>query len=491
MTSKVTSATVSEVKFASVTENINSLTLDDIKKGFAGCSGEGIPMTSANFNAVLNWITENIGLEADMVVETIKGKKYLITKAKDGSTAKIEIVKLIEKLRDSGVVTTDDFGNGFKFNEDTNKYDVALGKSLTFNKNGDIDIKSNPSGGVVINKDGLAELSLSKDNGNLLEMRKDGLFYGEIAPPNVANLYVDAVNGIDQDPVVVTNAGTRENPLRTIKYAFSLIPEGKVHTIYLREEQTHRIDAATPITASSLSASVRFYGDKLDAKYAGTPDNNIIVAKEFESENNLLPTVLFTGRREQEYNVTDMYRKFPNLNGIYLSPRSSLTFFGLNIHFDLGQDFVFEQINRGSSPSYSFVYPQFITAGDQSSLYFSRVALKVVGTPRVSGNKAGFEVQDLKQQDSQGLWRAAAVYGSNFKFEVRLQRDLDSFPMYLFGVTGWLSPYGSNVSISHVGASENMQREIAKRIYNPTLDPVGDTKLVLAPITNIPGKYFP
>lgn len=91
MTSKVTSALVNEVKFASETDNINTLALSDIKEGFAGCDGKGIPMTSANFNAVLNWITENIGLKENMVIETIDGKRYLVTKAKDGSMSKIAL----------------------------------------------------------------------------------------------------------------------------------------------------------------------------------------------------------------------------------------------------------------------------------------------------------------------------------------------------------------------------------------------------------------
>lgn len=108
MTSKVTSATVNEVKFASKTENIKDLTLSDIKAGFAGCNGQGIPMTSANFNAVLNWITENIGVQEDIVVETIGEAKYLIVKAKDGSAAKIKLSTLIENLRDSGAITADD-----------------------------------------------------------------------------------------------------------------------------------------------------------------------------------------------------------------------------------------------------------------------------------------------------------------------------------------------------------------------------------------------
>lgn len=108
MTSKVTSATVNEVKFASGTENINALTLSDIKAGFSGCDGKGIQMTSANFNAVLNWITENIGVQEDIVVEIIGETQYLVVKAKDGSTAKIKLSTLIEHLRESGAITADD-----------------------------------------------------------------------------------------------------------------------------------------------------------------------------------------------------------------------------------------------------------------------------------------------------------------------------------------------------------------------------------------------
>lgn len=108
MTDKVTSATVSEVKFASETGNINQLTLSDIKTGFAGCDGNGVAMTSANFNAVLNWITENIGVQDEMAVETINGADYLSVKGKDGSKAQIKLATLIEKLRGSGVITKDD-----------------------------------------------------------------------------------------------------------------------------------------------------------------------------------------------------------------------------------------------------------------------------------------------------------------------------------------------------------------------------------------------
>lgn len=107
MTSNVTSATVNDVKFASGTENINPLTMSDIKAGFSGCDGKGIQMTSANFNAVLNWLTENIGV-GDFSVEEIEGEKYLTIKGKDGSIAKIKLAAIAESLRSSGVITQED-----------------------------------------------------------------------------------------------------------------------------------------------------------------------------------------------------------------------------------------------------------------------------------------------------------------------------------------------------------------------------------------------
>lgn len=263
MTSKVTSATVSEVKFASETDNINPLTLSDIKNGFAGCSGAGIPMTSANFNAVLNWITENIGLQEDIVVETIKGKKYLITKAKDGSTAKIEIVEFIKGLRDSGVLTTDDlpsFGNGFKLNVDKNQY------------NGHVDERT-----FEFDETGLLKLKLSPSEDNQLQIREDGIYLGKTPEQNA--FFVDYISGNDD------NNGTKDAPLKSIITALSRIKHGTIGTtIYLKEGQTHTIAHNGYIT---LSASVEFrpYGDildKLEARW-NSPNTgwSVIAAKEY------------------------------------------------------------------------------------------------------------------------------------------------------------------------------------------------------------------
>lgn len=48
---------MTETVFASDTTNIGTVTTSDLEGGFGGCGGDGIPMTSANFNKVINWLS--------------------------------------------------------------------------------------------------------------------------------------------------------------------------------------------------------------------------------------------------------------------------------------------------------------------------------------------------------------------------------------------------------------------------------------------------
>lgn len=58
-------------------------------------------------------------------------------------------------------------------------------------------------------------VQLSADEGNLLEIRDDGLYYGTSASDDLLNLYVDTVNGSDD------NIGSREKPLKTLNEALT------------------------------------------------------------------------------------------------------------------------------------------------------------------------------------------------------------------------------------------------------------------------------
>ena len=71
-------------------------------------------------------------------------------------------------------------------------------------------------------------LTVSTDSGNLIENRANGIYYGIEAPPNLSNLYVDAIGGLD------TNPGSKEAPLKTLDKALSMIDSDVSNTIHLK-----------------------------------------------------------------------------------------------------------------------------------------------------------------------------------------------------------------------------------------------------------------
>ena len=44
------------------------------------------------------------------------------------------------------------------------------------------------------------QIKLSQNDNNQLTMQPDGLYYGQMAPPDVRNQFVDAINGDDNNP---------------------------------------------------------------------------------------------------------------------------------------------------------------------------------------------------------------------------------------------------------------------------------------------------
>ena len=116
---------------------------------------------------------------------------------------------------------------------------------------------SNAAGGVRVRVSAVGD--------NLLQQKDDGLYYGITPPANVANLYVDAVNGTDQDPNVVAGAGTRANPLKTFTYACKLAVNGTNRNIYLMADQDHIVSSAAVAVVKTGTLLVRNYGAVYDA----------------------------------------------------------------------------------------------------------------------------------------------------------------------------------------------------------------------------------
>lgn len=114
------------------------------------------------------------------------------------------------------------------------------------------------------NKEGIG-VRVSEASGNLIQKRKDGLYYGIEAPPNLSNLYVDAVNGVDQHPDEVEGAGTRAKPLKTFKYANDISYEGTTRTIHLMADQDHIVNSYPNTVIKPGYLEVKPYGPVYDA----------------------------------------------------------------------------------------------------------------------------------------------------------------------------------------------------------------------------------
>lgn len=111
------------------------------------------------------------------------------------------------------------------------------------------------------------EVPLSKQSGNLLEVRTDGLYYGQEAPPDLSYLYVDSENGSD------SNKGTRASPLKTLRRAIDMTPSNQSNTIRLRAGGEY---VMTGGTAKGCTRLIEVYDDPFidgDKKPALSTDN--------------------------------------------------------------------------------------------------------------------------------------------------------------------------------------------------------------------------
>lgn len=106
------------------------------------------------------------------------------------------------------------------------------------------------TGGVIP----ATSVPISADSGNLIQLRTDGIYYGTVAPVDVAQMYVDYTNGNDANP------GTELLPVKTIAEALSRGPSGVDRYLFLREQQNHPISAASPAYFRGGTWFVQPYG---------------------------------------------------------------------------------------------------------------------------------------------------------------------------------------------------------------------------------------
>ena len=77
----------------------------------------------------------------------------------------------------------------------------------------------------------------SDDEGNLLQLRNNGMYYGIEAPPDLRSQYIDSVVGDDNNP------GTYDRPLKTVLEAYKRLVnvQSQSGVIFLKQGQTFNI----------------------------------------------------------------------------------------------------------------------------------------------------------------------------------------------------------------------------------------------------------
>jgi hypothetical protein len=103
----------------------------------------------------------------------------------------------------------------------------------------------------------------SPREGNLivLDAQPDGSclpYYGVIAEDSILNLFIDSAAGDD------SATGTRASPMRTIRAALARGSAGVNRTIWLKELQTHIVDASNPATLRGGELRIYPYGANVD-----------------------------------------------------------------------------------------------------------------------------------------------------------------------------------------------------------------------------------
>lgn len=329
------------------------------------------------------------------------------------------------------VITPDNIGKTIHFDQKTNKYEVKL------------------SGAA----------------GNLLSLREDGLYYGSKPKPELETLYVDAVNGVDQDPLTVDGAGTRANPLKTFAYAIGLTEEGKTHTIFLHESQDHVLGKV--ITTKQGSVSVYSYGSKFDEYMTTAID--VKEARRAHNRDGYGANLVFKGA-EVLRGTNNSYYKY-SFRRMKLTGR--MLFMGVNLVNDVNANL---SVPAGQTDVNVVTKERIFVDG---SLSFDIGKLEDRGSPSV-GTGVLSKVNDR--------WDLGHFYTTQGKVILySIHNDVSALTTFILASKGWEFPLTSDAVLN----TSTDPEKVAKLMRDVIIEDLGGgAKLVRIPSTNIPTKFF-
>lgn len=115
---------------------------------------------------------------------------------------------------------------------------------------------------------------VSPDEGNLIQQRTNGIYYGIIPPIHLAHQFISN-DGIDADTDTDGSyRGSREKPLKTLKFALDRLGQGMTGNIYLHEGQAFDVYAENPAIAKG-DISISLYGPNQDSLNTSWSSRNI------------------------------------------------------------------------------------------------------------------------------------------------------------------------------------------------------------------------
>lgn len=376
------------------------------------------------------------------------------------------------------VVTPDNIGKGIKWNDSTGKYDVSIAAGQP----------------IRINDKNELEVQLSKVGNNQLRVMNDGLYLGKGSRPELANLYVDAVNGVDQDPLKVSGAGSRSKPLKTFSYALRAVENSTTSSIFLHEDQEHVVNASESVVyKNDIILKVAAYGSRIDAQNASNGNNTYLSNKD-AAENGYAPKLVFESHRVVAYRPATKWYDRVELQTLVLSD-CNISFGGIHFVNDLGFT---ATVTCDSTFDHSTTSPNYVThpfrieyqGNSVVAMQCSRVSSR--GTPKLSGRLANGTDERIKflqfQKAYSNKWNSSLFHSfSATTMVVREIYGLDDLQCYVIGSNGWGPAIGANFLLNNSGNMHPSVEALTARVANystATQQPSGD-KIILAPVSNI------
>ena len=328
---------------------------------------------------------------------------------------------------------------------------------------------SNVAGGVRVRVSAVGD--------NLLQQKDDGLYYGITPPANVANLYVDAINGTDQDPNVVDGAGTRTKPLKTFTYACQLAVNGTRRIIYLMADQDHIVDSAARAVVKTGELTVRNYGPVYD-EYLATHKVSLAVMTNLRDDNKAARLVLrgFGTYKWYGDTATDVV----NLNSI--ENNGTLLLEGISVVFDNQGEI--NPSKAGVTVLRSYSVARILNKGSLK-LLMSRVSSRgttTVNSAFVSGIKSQTNDKGIipgKNKHFVGLVATPSPYEAVTTLDSVLYESENMFTSF----KAWGEDYAGVISLKDSGLADN--HVVTDNVYTKVFDDVAGAKVLLAPRSDV------